>query len=393
MCNHQSIIQAIREEHLDGWLFYNLAHRDPLTDTILNLDIHSPATRPWVYAVLSNGNHVKIVSTLEPGILDSLPGERYTYQTRDEWIAHLSRFSHLSMAILSDEALPSLSTLPDSFATILRNLGTKLVSAATAIQRAFSILDSKGIESHEVAAHQLYAIVENTAMHLCRSYADGKTLTEGDIQDYILEHTRAGNLESSDSPIVAAGKNSANPHYEVPGHPFSGPRGKVLCEGDVLQIDLWACQKGGIYADISWVFVYGTMSRPELDEAFSTVSSARDMALDFILSRCTLQEPITGCEVDAKVREFLLSKAPQWALRHRTGHSIDRFCHGLGANLDSTEFPDSRYLLEGSLFSVEPGLYYQDFGFRTEINVYMSEHRPIISGGLPQERIITMKDR
>jgi Xaa-Pro aminopeptidase len=44
------------------------------------------------------------------------------------------------------------------------------------------------------------------------------------------------------------------------------------------------------------------------------------------------------------------------------------------------EFPDTRHLLEGSCFSLEPGIYLDDYGFRTEIDVYISGGRPRVSG-------------
>jgi Xaa-Pro aminopeptidase len=53
------------------------------------------------------------------------------------------------------------------------------------------------------------------------------------------------------------------------------------------------------------------------------------------------------------------------------------------------EFPDSRPLLEGSCFSLEPGLYFTDFGLRTEIDVYITHEKPVISGKNRQFAILT----
>jgi Xaa-Pro aminopeptidase len=68
-------------------------------------------------------------------------------------------------------------------------------------------------------------------------------------------------------------------------------------------------------------------------------------------------------------------------MKHRTGHGIDTQCHGSGVNIDSWEFPDPRPSLEGSCFSLEPGIYFPDFGMRTEVNVYINKGRAIISQG------------
>jgi Xaa-Pro aminopeptidase len=49
-------------------------------------------------------------------------------------------------------------------------------------------------------------------------------------------------------------------------------------------------------------------------------------------------------------------------------------------NIDSVEFPDDRLLLDGSCFSLEPGIYFERFGMRTEIDVYIKDGQPVISG-------------
>ena len=88
----------------------------------------------------------------------------------------------------------------------------------------------------------------------------------------------------------------------------------------------------------------------------------------------------TGAEVDERVRSVLFEAGYGAAIRHRTGHGIDTECHGSGVNLDSIEFPDRRRMLEGSCFSVEPGLYFPRFGLRTEIDVYIAKGRSRVSG-------------
>ncbi len=48
--------------------------------------------------------------------------------------------------------------------------------------------------------------------------------------------------------------------------------------------------------------------------------------------------------------------------------------HGNGANLDNLETNDTRRLLPGTAFTIEPGIYLPgDFGVRLEIDVYVHE--------------------
>jgi Xaa-Pro aminopeptidase len=61
--------------------------------------------------------------------------------------------------------------------------------------------------------------------------------------------------------------------------------------------------------------------------------------------------------------------------------------------MDAAEFPDSRFLLEGSCFSLEPGLYFDGFGMRTEMDVYIKGGRPVISGGERQFALLDCAPR
>ena len=46
---------ALQAAQLDGWLFYDFRHSDPLAYRILKLDPHLHATRRWYYFVPATG--------------------------------------------------------------------------------------------------------------------------------------------------------------------------------------------------------------------------------------------------------------------------------------------------------------------------------------------------
>jgi len=101
-------------------------------------------------------------------------------------------------------------------------------------------------------------------------------------------------------------------------------------------------------------------------------------------------EPLAGADVDRAVRAVLEGQGYGPYLKHRTGHAIDSQLHGYGANLDSVEFPDPRRLLEGSCFSIEPGVYLPAFGVRCEIDVVIRGAAAVITGGEPQKELLTL---
>ena len=54
--------------------------------------------------------------------------------------------------------------------------------------------------------------------------------------------------------------------------------------------------------------------------------------------------------------------------------------HGNGVNMDDYETHDDRRLLAGSGFTIEPGVYFDDFGVRTEINMVVAPRDAAVTG-------------
>ena len=77
---------------------------------------------------------------------------------------------------------------------------------------------------------------------------------------------------------------------------------------------------------------------------------------------------------------------------HRTGHSLGPGprVHALGVNLDDLETHDTREVLPGTGFSVEPGIYLPEFGVRLEINVYVDPEKGPTVTTPAQEKIIRL---
>jgi Xaa-Pro dipeptidase len=99
---------------------------------------------------------------------------------------------------------------------------------------------------------------------------------------------------------------------------------------------------------------------------------------------------VTGAEADRAARDLLTSRGFSGGIKHRTGHSIGARVHGYGVNLDSVEFPDERALTEGACFSVEPGIYLEELGMRTEIDCIIHGGALHISGPRRQSRLLTL---
>jgi hypothetical protein len=82
--NLDQIQAALRESSLDGWLFYDHHHRDPIAARILGIDPHAHVTRRWYYFIPASGEPRKLVHRIEQGRLDALPGSKVQYSSWQE---------------------------------------------------------------------------------------------------------------------------------------------------------------------------------------------------------------------------------------------------------------------------------------------------------------------
>lgn len=397
---------------LDGWLFTDFAGRDKLTQDLLQLPPDGMTTRRWIYLVHSTGEPLKILHAIEPHALDSLPGEKKIfYSSQQELKSALAQYKGKTLALLWDSNLPVISTVDGGFVSLLQQEEIKITSAARLLQRYKGILSPASIRSQERAASLLYTIIRDTWNFICQHYKSKEPLNERAVQIFILEQFIKYKLTSNHSPVVAFGPHSGDPHYEVPED-----GGKYAEEGDIIQLDIWAKERladdgqGGFsatvpaYGDISWVGVFSETIPEEAEKRFSILCKARDSVEQAIGQATAEGKRLTGAELDMQVRSIIQDAGYGHYIKHRTGHGIDSEVHGSGVNLDGSEFPDYRQILPGSSFSVEPGIYGEDFGMRTEIDIYIDETgMPIVSGkkfqkeklgehSIPQQKIMTTKD-
>ncbi len=134
----QAIQKALREEKMDGWLFYDILHRDPIAYRVLGLH-DAMAKRRWFYWIPAKGAPKKLVHRIESFTLDSLPGEKLQYAERSELEKNLSRLlgraKIVAMQYSPNNAIPQISLVDAGTVDLLRSLKKKVVSSANLIQR------------------------------------------------------------------------------------------------------------------------------------------------------------------------------------------------------------------------------------------------------------------
>ena len=110
------------------------------------------------------------------------------------------------------------------------------------------------------------------------------------------------------------------------------------------------------------------------------VTAGMDLALALVEESAMTGRELHGWEVDRAARNVLEQSGYGAHILHRTGHSLGETVHGNGVHLDDYETHDDRRILPGTGFTIEPGLYFDTFGVRTEINVFRRERDAVVSG-------------
>ena len=388
----EEIARALGDAALDGWLFYDFRHSDPLAYRILGLGSEGITTRRWFCYVPAHGAARALVSAVEAERLAGLRIETVVYRSADGMLAALGEFlagaRRIAMNYSPRCAIPYVARVDAGTVEIVRSLGVEVVSAADLIQRFEARLEPAQLESHRRAAAIVRGVVDETFAEIARAIGSCAPVSEYSAQQFVLARFAAHGLVADDPPIVAVNANAARPHFEP-----SSAADTAIRPGDLVLLDLWAKEAGAaaIYADLTWMAFAGERVPEEFARAFAIVAEARDAAVDFIRIRVGAGEAVRGEDADRVARGVIERAGFAEQFVHRTGHSIGREVHGTGANLDSLETHDHRTLADRTCFSVEPGIYLPGrFGVRSELDMTIEGGRAEVSAGPAQREIIPL---
>ena len=142
---------------------------------------------------------------------------------------------------------------------------------------------------------------------------------------------------------------------------------------------------GAVFADITWVGFNGPRVPERYAKAFAAVGAARDAAASLVQRAAAAGQELRGWQVDRAASSVLRNAGYGGAILHRTGHSLGETVHGNGVNMDDYETHDDRRLLAGTGFTIEPGVYFTDFGVRSEINMIVLDRDAAVTGPLQNE--------
>ena len=354
----QLVREFMQDSNIDAWLIYDFRGLDPTGKALLGR--LAPHSRQYAILITADDPLILIKSPIESQELDDLTPILRTLNapTQDDFMQIIKdqtkNFERIAVNLGEN---PQTDIIPAGrfmhLCAVVPQI--KWVMGENLMQIIHSVLSKSEVASHQRAALTLTKIMEDTFAFLTEHI--GST-TEAKVAEFMQHQLKNENLHFEDGPMVAVQANTANPHY-TPGN-------TLIKKNQLVMIDLWA--KWDIYADITWMAYTGSKVPAEIQKVWDIVLEARTTAT------AVVKPGIEASLPDDRAREVLIMAGYKDAIMHRTGHSIDSFPHGKGANLDSYEMPESRLLLPNTIVSVEPAIYLQgQFGVRSEIDVLVTK--------------------
>ncbi len=366
--------EALRKVGIDAWVMYDFRGTNDLAWTMLDIPSDAHCSRRFMVIVPAHGNPVKIVHRMERDPLSHLNIAERLYDTRQSWAETVSdalaSFKTVAMEYSPMNAIPVASKVDAGTIEFIRSLGIDVTTSADIAQEFTAVLSEQQLAGAAVTAGQLRNIIMDAFRFIRKSLLESTTITEFDVQQNILNNFRAHDLVTDGAPIVAIGANASSPHYA----PTFARSSEIKPEMIVL-IDAWCknVSPESVYADLTWVGYTGVAIPSDVESTFDIIVRARNAALACVYERFRDGEPVYGYEVDNACRSVIESAGMGSAFIHRTGHNITTEIHGPGANMDDFETHDTRRILAGTSFSIEPGVYIPEvLGLRTEIDVVIA---------------------
>ena len=376
------IQRALAADRLDGWLLYDFHGSNPIAQQLTGL-AGGPhmTTRRWYYLIPATGEPRALVHAIEQHNLDHLPGSRITYAGRQQLDKGLTdllgQARRVAMEYSPECAIPYVSRVDAGTVEAVRKRGVEILSSGDLVQQFEATWSAAQLAQHHDASAALYRIKDRAFEEAAKALSAGRRQTEYDLQQLMVAWFREEGLVSDAPPVVALGSNAGNPHY-LPTVELN----KVIVEDQVLLLDLWGkkTQPGAVYADITWVGATSRRAPAEPAAAFQAIVNARDTAVRLVRDKAAAGEDLRGWQVDRAARQVLEDSGFGPHVLHRTGHSLGENVHGNGTHMDDYETHDERRIVPRTGFTIEPGLYFDDFGVRTEINVYRGEREAMVTG-------------
>lgn len=383
----EQIQNAIVEFGFDGWLLYDFRGLNVLALRVLNIPEDSIGSRRFFYLIPARGTPQKLVHRIEDRALDHLPGDKHVYLTWQQLHEGLETLigdaNNIAMEYSPNNSNPYVSRVDAGTVELVRSFGAEVQSSGNLIQYFEARWSDEQWQLHLQADELNRAAFDLAWKMIADHIRSGKQLMETDVQQAVMDYYTAHNMTTYHPPIVGVGPNSGDPHYA----PQPGSDREIK-EGDFVLLDMWAKMDvpEGVYSDLTKVGFVGNEVPEQFKKIFDIVAAARDAGIECARTAFENGNQLQGWQVDRATRDVIDSAGYGEYFIHRTGHNIGKETHGNGAHMDDLETREDRLVMPRTCFSIEPGIYLDEFGVRSEINVYIDADSNVqVTGGIQTE--------
>ncbi len=359
-------IQTVLAKHnLDAWVVFSHHSYDIHTKYLLEKWVSSPT----LVLVPVEGTPKVHTSAMEAMMINSDVYDVLPYKTRTEMMeAFNMQFQEIEKgSIVAMNFVSPSDILTDMGKDILAkgtcealqalNPNLEYVSAKDVIYDIRSIKTKKEQEYHKIASKQTEELMIETIEPIIKP-----GMTEKELASLIeFECNKLGGVAFN--AIVASGSNSAVPHHES--------RSKKLTTNEVLLID-YGSKHNWANADITRTYWIGSNPPESVVRAYEAVDKAKEAA--YKVMKAGVDASLADQAVRDTFNEFGYDSEKYFL--HSTGHPLGIETHDIGVGIArrSDTLAPVQYLLEDSVVTVEPGLYFQgEFGIRLEDDVIVTK--------------------
>lgn len=367
--NLQAIQRQLEEQKIDAWLLYDFRGSNSVLAEMFPGKRH--LTRRIYLLIPRKGEALFLTHQMEKVQFADTGIAHQTYVTWEDQRAKLAVLlrghGRIAMEYSPGNSLPAVSIVDAGTVELIRSFGVEVVSSADLIQSSVAVWGEDALAQHFDACRKVEATKDAAFAFIASRIGN---VSELDVARFILEQFASHGLEANEEPIVGVNAHSGDPHFSI-----SRMNPSVIREGDWVLIDLWSRHPGtrNIYCDITWTGFCGRKVPEKHQKIFDIVRDARDASVRLAQQAWQEKQRLEGWQLDRATRTVIEFAGYGEFFTHRTGHSLSAGprVHGIGMNLDDVETHDTRAMLPGIGFTVEPGIYLPEFGVRNEINVFV----------------------
>ena len=190
---------------------------------------------------------------------------------------------------------------------------------------------------------------------------DGNPLTIGDVKSKINLWLAESGAENPESTIFAIGRDGGFPHS-------GGTPSDVIRLGSPIVFDIFPCEEGGGYFyDFTRTWCLG-YAPPEVEKVHNDVRKVYETLIgELEQDKVFKHYQNRTCELFRELGHETIEENPkaEEGYVHSLGHGVGLHVHEMP--FSGTYASDSETLAAGSVFTIEPGLYYPSRGMGARI--------------------------